>query len=85
MDWLKYIKSIHRYDRSPLSPGSSHEKMNKTLANFFDKIEGANIETNTEAAKVMIEDTKLDYDESIISLDVKSLYKNISLKAIDII
>ena len=60
-------------------PGSSHQKLNKTLAKFFDKTKGANIETNTEAARVMIENTKLDSDESIISLDLKSLYTNVQL------
>ena len=66
-------------------PSSFYEKLKRTLANFFDKIEGANIESNTEAATVMIENTNLDYDESIISRDVKSLYTNVLLKdAIDI-
>ena len=66
-------------------PGSSYEHLNKTLAKFFDNIEGANIETNTQMAREIIENIDLDYNESIISLDVKSLYTNVPLKeAIDI-
>ena len=72
--------------RSVLSlPGSSYEHLNKTLAKFFDNIGGANIETNTQMAREIIENIDLDYNESIISLDVKSLYTNVPLKeAIDI-
>ena len=66
-------------------PGSSYEHLNKTLAKFFENIEGANIETNTQMAREIIENIDLDYNESIISLDVKSLYTNVPLKeAIDI-
>ena len=45
-----------------------------TLAKYFDEIEGANIETNTQMAREILEKTELDSDESIFSLDVKSLY-----------
>ena len=66
-------------------PGSSYEHLNKALAKFFDNIEGANIETNTQMAREIIENLDLDYNESIIYLDVKSLYHNVPLKeAIDI-
>ena len=41
------------------------------LAKFFDNIDGANIETNTEVAREKIENIALDPDETIISLDVK--------------
>ena len=57
MDWLKYIKRIHRYDWSSLSPVVLMEKLNKTPAYCFDKIEGANVETNTEAARVFMKNT----------------------------
>ena len=50
------------------------------LAKFFDNIDGANIETNTKEAREKIENIALDPDETIISLDVKSLYTNVPLK-----
>ena len=59
--------------------------MNKVLANFFEKIEGANIETNSLDAREILESTNLEPNENLISLDVKSLYTNVPLKeAIDI-
>ena len=63
-------------------PGSSYDNLNKTLATFFDEIEGANIETNTQMAREILEKTELDSDESIISLDVKSLYTNVPLREV---
>ena len=50
------------------------------LAKFFDNIDGANVETNTDEARETIENIDLDPDETIISLDVKSLYTNVPLK-----
>ena len=50
------------------------------MTKYFDKIEGANIDTNTQMAREILEKTELDSDESIISLDVKSLYTNVPLK-----
>ena len=61
-------------------PGSSYDKLNKTLAKHFDENEGANIETNTQMAREILEKTELDSDESIISFDAKSLYTNLPLK-----
>ena len=56
------------------------------IAIFFDRIDGANIETNTKEARETIENIALDPDETIISLDVKSLYTNVPLKeAIEIV
>ena len=46
--------------------------LTKMLAKFFDNIDGANRETNENIA--------LDPDETIISLDLKSLYTNVPLK-----
>ena len=54
-------------------PGNSYDNLNETLAKYFDEIEGANIETNTQMAREILEKTELDSDEGIISLDVKSL------------
>ena len=61
-------------------PGSLYDYLNKTLAKYFDEIEGANIEKNTQMAREILEKIELDSDESIISLDVKSLYTNVPLK-----
>ena len=61
-------------------PGSLYENLNKMLAKFFDNIDGVNIEKNTEEARETIENIALDPDETIISLDVKSLYTNIPVK-----
>ena len=61
-------------------PGSSYDNLNKTRAKYFDEIEGANIETNTQMAREVLEKTELDSHESIVSLDVKSLYTNVPLK-----
>ena len=66
-------------------PGSSYYNLNKVLAKFFEKIEGANIETNSLDAREILESTNLEPNENLISLDVKSLYTNVPLKeAIDI-
>ena len=60
-------------------PGSSYDNLNKVRANFFDNIDGANIETITEDIRETIENIAPDPDETIISLDVKSLYTNVPL------
>ena len=78
------LAKVHK-DETPLRPvlslpGSSYESPNKKLANFFDNIDGANIETNTKEARETIENIDLDPGKTIISLDVKSLYTNVPLK-----
>ena len=40
-------------------PGSSYDNLNNTLAKYFDEIEGANIETNTQMAREILEKTEL--------------------------
>ena len=54
--------------------------LTKRLQIFFDNIDGANIETNCNDARETMENTSLDPDDTIISLDVKSLYTNVPLK-----
>ena len=82
------LAKVHR--NTPLRPvlslpGSSYYNLNKVLAKFFEKIEGANIETNSLDAREILESTNLEPNENLISLDVKSLYTNVPLKeAIDI-
>ena len=48
------------------------------MAKYFDKIEGANRETNTQMAREILK--KTDSGESIMFVDVKSLYFNIPLQ-----
>ena len=57
-------------------PGSSYYNLNKFVTPFFDKVPGANIETSTLDARRKLESTELGPDESIVSLDVKSLCTN---------
>ncbi|XP_063729576.1 uncharacterized protein LOC134857129 [Symsagittifera roscoffensis] len=63
-------------------PASSYYNLNKVLAKFFEKIEGANIKTNSLDAREILESTNLEPNENLRSLDVK---RNVPLKeAIDI-
>ena len=50
------------------------------MVKYFDKIEEANIETNTQTAREILEKLELDSDQSIISHDRKNLYTNVPLK-----
>ena len=61
-------------------PGSSYYNLNKVLAKIFEKIEVANIETNSLDAREILESTNLEPNENLISLHVKNLYTNIPLK-----
>ena len=65
-------------------PGSSYENLNKFHSPFFGKLPGANIETKSKDARAALEATKLDEDELVVSLDVKSLYTNVPVEAIEI-
>ena len=44
-------------------PSSSYDHLKKTLAEYFNEIEGANIETITQTAREILEKTKSDSDE----------------------
>ena len=46
----------------------------------FEKIEGANIQTNAQMAKENLKKIVIDSDESIISLDLKIMYTNVPHK-----
>ena len=67
-------------------PGSSYGKMfliqRYIITEYFDKTEVASFETNTKAARDMIENTNLDSEQNINSLDVKNLYTNVPLKEV---
>ena len=45
-------------------PGSSYYNLNKVFSKFFEKIEGANIETNSLDAREILESTNLEPNES---------------------
>ena len=61
-------------------PGSSYYILNEVPAKFFEKIEGANIETNSLDARETLESNNLELNENFVSLDVKSLYTTVPLK-----
>ena len=61
-------------------PGSSYENLNRFLTTFFQKLPGANIETNTPDAKNALESLTLEDGEQIVCLDVKSLYTNVPVE-----
>ena len=73
------LAKVHKKDtplRPVLSiPGSSYENLNRFLTPFFQKLQGANIKTNTQDAREALE--SLENDELILSLDVKSCYTNV--------
>ena len=83
------LAKVHKKDTPPRTvlsiPGSSYENLNRFLTPFFQKLPGANIETNTQDATKALESLTLEYDEQIVSLDVKSLYTNVPVgEAIEI-
>ena len=51
-------------------PCRSYEKLNRFLTPFFQRLPGANIETNTRDARKALESLTLEDDEQIVSLDV---------------
>ena len=83
------LAKVHKADtplRPVLSlPGSCYAKLDQFLARFFENVPGANIETSTLDVREALEQVKLDDDEEIFSLDVKSLYTKVPVKeAIDL-
>ena len=75
------LAKVHKKETS-LRPvlsilGSCYHHLNKFLRPFFQMIEGANIETITNDARKTLEQIKLEKDEQILLLDVKSLYTNV--------
>ena len=78
------LAKVHK-DNMPLRPvlslpGSCYHKLNKVLSRFFDKVPGANIETCTPSMKELLASSTIDEDETIFSLDVKSLYTNVAVQ-----
>ena len=68
---LHGLAKVHKVNtplRPVLSlPGSSYNNLNKVLAKFCEKIEGANIETNSLDAREILESTNLEPNENLIS------------------
>ena len=61
-------------------PGSCYYNINKAMTKFFEKVPGANIETSTQRSKEALEKVKLEENEHLFSLDVKSLYTNVPVQ-----
>ena len=83
------LAKVHK-NETPLRPvlslpGSMYDPLNKWLAKLFDKVPGANIETSTKEMSERLRATALEPDETIFSMDVKSLYTNVPVhEAIDL-
>ena len=54
--------------------------LKKFLSSFFERLPGANAETNSKNPRDALEATKLDKDELAASLDVKSLNTNVPVE-----
>ena len=58
-------------------PGSCYHNLITFLAPFFQKLSGANIETNPQEARKALESLILEDEEQILFADAKSLYTNV--------
>ena len=84
MAWQRYIK---RYTSPTCSFNTWWQlrKLKQSSDTIFQKLPGANIETNTRDFRKALESLSLEDDEQIVSLDVKSLYTNVPVgEAIEI-
>ncbi|XP_075241736.1 uncharacterized protein LOC142336708 [Convolutriloba macropyga] len=76
------LAKVHKNDtllRPVLSIlGSSYDT--KFLSPFFERLPGANIETDTKDARAALEATILDEDKLLVSLDVKSMYTKVPVE-----
>ena len=61
-------------------PESCYRNLNKILKPFFQSIEGADVETNSNDARKTLEHKKFENDEQILSLDVKLSYISVPIK-----
>ena len=83
------LAKVHK-NEIPLRPvlslrHSMYDPLKKWLAKLFDKVPGANIETSTKEMSERLRATTLEPDETIFSMDVKSLYTNVPVyEAIDL-
>ena len=77
------LAKVHNKDilRRPVLSitGSSSKKLNRSLAPCFQKLPGANNENNMHDARRALESLSLslEYNEQIVSLDVKNLYTKV--------
>ena len=58
-------------------PGSHYENLTNELATLLEKLPGSGIGTSTEQVRDSLSGVRLQEDETVISLDVKSLYTNV--------
>ena len=82
-DRLYSFGKIHK-NRTPLRPvlsipSSSYKNLIKVLSPFFQRLPGANSETNSKDARKALEATKLK-EELVLSLDVRGLYTNVPVE-----
>ena len=64
---LAKVHNVNTSLRPVLSlPGSSYYNLNKNLAKFFEKIEGANIETISLDEREILESTNLEPNENFV-------------------
>ena len=61
-------------------PGSNYENFNKFLSPFFERLPGADIETNLKDTRVALEATEVDEDELVVSINVKKLNINVPVE-----
>ena len=81
---LYELAKVHKKETS-LRPvlsisGNCYHQINKFLTPFSQKIESANIENNTNDARKILGQIKLEKDEQILSLEAKNLYINVFVK-----
>ena len=79
MDLPRYIKLVRRFGLFCQYPVAV-TRTSINFSPFSEKLPGANIETNSKGARSALEATKLDEDELVVSLDVKSLYTNVPVE-----
>ena len=61
-------------------PGSNYENLHNFQTPFFQRLPGASIESKSKDARATLEATRLDEDELVISLDLKSLYTIVAVE-----
>ena len=75
------IKAARRFDLFCQYPVAV-TRTSLNFSPFFERLSGANIETNSKDARAALEATKLDEDGLVVSLDVKSLYTNVPVEEV---
>ena len=76
MESLKNIKMVRRFGQF-CQYSLAVAKLSRFMSPFFQRLPGANIETNFKDARASLETANLEVDELIVSLNFKSLYTNV--------